>query len=219
MCQNQPMKIKILSESADYLVIEKPIGLTIHNENTKEPSVLTELGKSLLPVHRLDKETSGVVLLAKKKIAAALLADQFQNNKVRKVYQAILRGQMKKESFDWKWAISDKAEGRKNPQGVSKDRVAARTLGKVVKSNEYLTWVEIEIKSGRQHQIRKHAAIDGHPIVGDPRYNDLTYNEKIATRFGTDRMFLHAGLLEFEWEGKRLTFESKIPAEFKKLLS
>ena len=159
------------------------------------------------------------MVLAKNKIAAALLADQFQNNKVRKVYQAILRGPLKKETFTWKWAISDKAEGRKNPQGVSKDRVAAHTEGKLVKANDYLSWVEIELKTGRQHQIRKHAAIDGHPLVGDPRYNDLVYNEKIAARFGTDRMFLHAGLLEFEWEGKRLTFESKIPAEFKKLLS
>lgn len=213
------MKIKILSEKKDYVVIDKPIGLTIHNENTKERSVLSELGGTLFPVHRLDKETSGVVVLAKNKIAAALLADQFQNNKVRKIYQAVLRGPMKGEKFIWKWSISDKAEGRKNPRGMAKDRLPSETHGRVFKVNNYLTWVELELKSGRQHQIRKHAATDEHPIVGDPRYNDVAYNEKIAARFGSERMMLHAGLLEFEWEGKKLTFESKTPNEFNKLFA
>jgi tRNA pseudouridine65 synthase len=213
------MKIKILSQTPDYLVVEKPIGLTIHNENTREPSVLTALGGTLYPVHRLDKETSGVLILAKTPEAASVLSEQFQRHQVRKIYTAILRGSVKTEKLLWKWPLSDKAEGRKNPQGLSKDRKDCLTQGQVVAKNDYLSRVEIEIKTGRQHQIRKHAAIAKHPIVGDTRYNDSTYNEKITQRFGVERLFLHASLLEVTWKGKRLTFESPLPADFKKILN
>lgn len=213
------MKIKILSQTPDYVVIEKPIELTIHNENTKEKSVLSVLGGSLFPVHRLDKETSGVMVLAKNKQAAYLLAEQFQNHSVKKIYHAVLRGALKTDKIHWKKGLTDKAEGRKNPQGLAKDRSPCETIGKVLEKNAYLSLIEVEIKTGRQHQIRKHAAIAGHPIVGDERYNDKVYNEKIAQRFGTDRMFLHSTFLEFEWEGRRLSFKSETPKEFKKLLS
>ncbi len=213
------MKIKTLSQTPDYIVIDKPMGLTIHNENTKEVSVLSTLGGKLFPVHRLDKETSGVLVLAKNPTAAALLADQFQNHTVRKVYTAVLRGALKTDEVKWKWGLSDKAEGRKNPQGLAKDRKDCLTFGTVVKKNDYLTMVEVEIKTGRQHQIRKHAAVAKHPIVGDPRYNDAVYNEKIAQRFGNDRMFLHATTLEFTWNDKRMKFESHLPREFKALFT
>ncbi len=213
------IKIKIISDTSDYLVIDKPINLTIHNENTKEVSVLSTLGGSLFPVHRLDKETSGTLVLAKNKLAAALLADQFQNHKVKKVYKALIRGALSPEKIQWKWPLTDKAEGRKNPQGLSKDRKPCLTEGKVLKANDYLSLIEIQIKTGRQHQIRKHAALAKHPIVGDPRYNDLVYNEKISQRFGIERMYLHSAFIEFEWNGKKMTYESPLPPEFKKLMS
>lgn len=214
------MKIKKLAQTPDYLVIEKPPGLTIHNENTKEPSVLSHLGGSLFPVHRLDKETSGLVVLAKNATAAAVLAEQFRLHRVRKVYTALLRGSLPVGTkIHWKKALTDKAEGRKNPQGLARDRKDCLTEGQVIESNPYLSLVELEIKTGRQHQIRKHAALAKHPLVGDARYNDLSYNEKIQTRFGTDRMFLHASSLEFEWQGRRMNFTSPLPGDFHRLLS
>lgn len=213
------MDLKTLFENPDLFVIEKPVGLSVHNENPTEASVLTLLGGSPFLVHRLDKETSGMLLVAKSKTAAIELAGQFQNHRVKKVYHAVLRGAFTEPHVHWQWALTDKAEGRKNPQGSSSERKVCDTKGRVLKSNAFVSMIEIQIKTGRQHQIRKHAAISGHPVVGDPRYNDPKYNEKIAGRFETKRMFLHASLLEFAWKGKTIALESSLPPEFEKLFS
>ncbi len=211
------MEMKTLFENADLFVIEKPSGLSVHNDNPSDPSVLTLLGGNPFLVHRLDKETSGLLLLAKNKVAAIELANQFQNHRIKKIYHALLRGAIPEPSVHWQWALTDKAEGRKNPQGAVSERKVCDTKGRVLKTNGYISMLEVQIKTGRQHQIRKHAAIAEHPVIGDPRYNDLKYNEKIAQRFDTKRMFLHASLLEFDWKGKKVTMESTLPAEFEKL--
>lgn len=212
------MKLKHLSETSDFIVIEKPIGLSVHNDNTKEVSVVSLMGGKVLPVHRLDKETSGVLLVAKNKTAAAHLSGLFQSHEVRKIYHALLRGPLKKETLSWTKPLTDKAEGRRNPQGLSQDRVPSKTQGRVLKTNDYFTFVELELLTGRQHQIRKHAAIDLHPIIGDPRYNDPKHNEMILKRYHVERMFLHATSLEFHWNEKKYKYESSLPSDFKKLL-
>lgn len=211
--------LKILHETSEWLVVDKPAGLSVHNAT---PNVLTLLqqerpGVSLHLVHRLDQETSGVLLLAKNPKMAAQLMEVMNQNSTSKKYQAVLRGKMKEISASWQWALTDKAEGRKNPQGISKDRKPCTTLVKTLQSNDYFTWVECEILTGRQHQIRKHSAIAKHAIVGDSRYNDPKYNERIAGLYNTTRMFLHAFELKITIDKREWVFQSPPPPEFKTL--
>lgn len=213
--------LKILQESADWLVIDKPVGLSVHNEKVNVLTLLTQIKRnpnlSFHAVHRLDAETSGVLLVAKDAEVAAKLSEEMQKDS-RKLYQAVLRGEMKEDETSWDWKLSDKAEGRKNPQGLLKDRKDCETLVRVIEKNKYFTLAECEILTGRQHQIRKHSALAKHAIVGDARYNDPKYNERIAGIYDTDRMFLHAAELRMRIDGREQVFKAPLPAEFKALM-
>jgi len=214
--------LKILQESADWLVIDKPVGLSVHNEKVNVLTVLTQIKRnpnlSFHPVHRLDAETSGVLLVAKDAEVAAKLSEEMQKESCHKSYVALLRGEMEKDSAIWDAKLSDKAEGRKNPQGLLKDRKNCETRIKVIEKSKYFTLAECEILTGRQHQIRKHAALAKHAIVGDHAYNDPKYNERIAGIYGTERMFLHASELRLRIAGREVKFTAPLPAEFKTLL-
>lgn len=221
---NPAQKLSIIEKSKNWLVINKPPGISVHNEADDVRSILK---KQLQPgsfhdiylAHRLDKETSGLLLVATEQQTAAALAEQFQAHNTEKMYYAVLRGAMdvSDQWQEWSFPISDKAEGRKNPQGLSKDRVDAKTHYRVLESNKFFSLVEVRLLTGRQHQIRKHAAVAKHAIIGDSRYGDPKYNVKMAQIYGTDRMFLHAFRLGISIDGKTQTFETPLPEEFKKL--
>jgi tRNA pseudouridine65 synthase len=218
-------RIPVIQQSAKWIVINKPVGISVHNETQDVRGVLKKQLRpgsfdDIYPVHRLDKETSGVLMVALEAETASEFAEKFQNRQTEKTYYAILRGALpvNEKWQEWNFPISDKAEGRKNPQGLLKDRVAAKTQYRVLKSNKYFSLVEVNLLTGRQHQIRKHAALAGNPIVGDSRYNDGKYNEKMAELYNNDRMYLHASKLNFQIAGKVQTFETGLPTEFKALL-
>jgi len=203
--------IQILEENSDFIVIHKPHGLSVHNQT---PSVLEQLQGFKKPIHfvnRLDQETSGLMVLAQKPELHQKLVFALENG--HKFYRALLRSPWKNPAMKttWNWPISDKAEGRKNPQGTSADRKEARTEVTVLRTNKYFTEIQAEILTGRQHQIRKHSLLANHPIVGDKRYNEEKYNKNIEKFYGAPlHMQLHAEKLMFEYGGKVLIFESKI---------
>lgn len=218
-------RIPVVQQSAKWIVVNKPVGISVHNETSDLRAVLKKQLRpgsfdGIFPVHRLDKETSGVLMVALEAETASELAEKFQKKETSKSYYAILRGSLpvSEKWRTWDFPISDKAEGRKNPQGLLKDRVAAKTKYRVLQSNKYFTLVEVDLLTGRQHQIRKHAALAGNPIVGDPRYNDGKYNEKMAEIYGDDRMYLHAFKLSIPVQGRVQTFDTPMPAAFKALL-
>jgi RluA family pseudouridine synthase len=194
------LKIPVLFQNNDFIAVDKPAGLSVHNnedpDNLLKALQMQRAWSSLFPVHRLDKETSGVQVLALHDSAAKELASEFEAHNVEKIYVGVLRGQMKELKGVWKKPLTDKAEGRKNPQGLAKDRKPCETRFKVIESNAYFTMCEFQIMTGRQHQIRKHAAIAGHALVGDPRYGDKKYNERMAGLYKTERMQLHSKRVE-----------------------
>ena len=195
--------VSVVLENAFFIVLNKPEGVSTHNEN---PSLLDWLKERNLPqnfVNRLDQQTSGLVVIAQKPEYQEPLQTSLHAG--QKIYRALLRGGWKQEPLKWEWSLSDKAEGRKNPQGLAKERKSCLTLIEVLRTNTHLTEVFCEIKSGRQHQIRKHAALAKHPIVGDSRYNDDKYNQKISAMYQTDRMFLHAEKINFSFRGENYT--------------
>lgn len=192
--------IEVLIRSNDFVAVNKPKGISVHNNEDSE-NLLVLLEKQLqvsklYPVHRLDKETSGIQILGFNAETARQLSEEFQKRSVFKMYTGILRGQLKHDKGVWTWQLTDKAEGRHNPEGSAKERLECETRYQVIQKSKYFSVCEFQLITGRQHQIRKHAAIAGHHIVGDSRYGETKYNQKIAALYKTDRMFLHCAKIE-----------------------
>ncbi|AZZ36456.1 hypothetical protein CIK05_06525 [Bdellovibrio sp. qaytius] len=201
--------ISILENNVFFIVLNKPEGVSVHNE---KPSLLDWLVERKLPqsfVNRIDQQTSGLVVVAHDPKDHEALTQSLQSG--QKIYRALLRGGWndKPHSLQWDLPLSDKAEGRKNPQGKASDRKNCLTLVNVVRTNQYFTEVLCEIKTGRQHQIRKHAVLAKHAIMGDTRYNDESYNLKMGAMYKTERMFLHAEELKFKFQGKEYHIKSE----------
>ena len=213
------IQIAVLYQDKDFLAVQKPAGVSVHN-NEDPQNLLLMLQQQLsvtklYPVHRLDKETSGIQLLALNEISARNLSSEFEKRTVDKIYAGVLRGELKQAQGIWNQALTDKAEGRKNPAGMSRDRIACETQFQVLNSNKFFSLCQFKLITGRQHQIRKHSALMNHPLVGDARYGDPKYNKKMADLYKTDRMFLHCHQIKILGQ----SFESPIPEIFKKLIS
>lgn len=213
-------EISILFENREVVVVDKPVGISIHNADASESSSdLIEILcrqfnlSTLFPVHRLDKDTSGVQILARSSEAAATWSQEFQRDQVVKIYEGVTRGALKVPDVIWRMPITDRAEGRNNPAGVSGNRVNAETRVRVLKSNRYFSHCQFQLVTGRQHQIRKHCAMQKHPLVGDRRYGEPSYNLRMSDIYKTDRMFLHSNRVEIRGH----VFESEIPPEFQTL--
>jgi RluA family pseudouridine synthase len=216
------IEIPIVFQNSEIVVVDKPVGLSIHNGESSELdsdliSILcSQLDASkMFPVHRLDKETSGLQIVALSSEAASIWAQEFQNDRVLKFYEGVARGTLSERKGTWLKPITDRSEGRVNPAGLSSNRVPAETRFQVLGSNKYFSRVRYELITGRQHQIRKHSAIYKHPLVGDRRYGDQNYNARMTDIYGTDRMFLHSARIHLR--GK--VFECPAPPEFDKLVA
>lgn len=200
-----PPDIEPIYEDDNVLVIDKPAGLLsmAKGEFTTEPT-LEDYG---LLVHRLDRDTSGVVILAKNEATQSYLRRQFQERKTHKTYYAIVEGRPKLDEAKIDLPIE---RSLKSPTTfiVSPSGKPSVTFYKVLKSDGRYSLLELKPITGRTHQLRVHLKYLGHPILGDRIYGD----EK------ADRLYLHAGSLEITIPGPdggiRKTFLSKLPEEF-----
>jgi 23S rRNA-/tRNA-specific pseudouridylate synthase len=211
--------IKIIYNSNNILVVDKPIGVSVHNDDWDE-SLIQIIKKNypsldLFPIHRLDKETSGIQIFALSSAKAKELGKELQSEDTVKVYIGILRGKVEEASGSWSLPLTDKSEGRKNPQGIKNQRISCRTDYTVLKSNSYFSLCEFKIYTGRQHQIRKHAALSKHAIVGDDRYGEPKYNKKMAQIYNQNRMYLHCHKMTLIGH----TFISETPKDFNGLFA
>lgn len=198
--------IQILAENNFFYVVDKPAGLSVHNASPSVSEQLKVLNKPEHFVNRLDLETSGLMIVAQKPDYHEPLSKALAEG--TKTYRALLRGVVDDDKVTCSKPLTDQAEGRKNPQGTSKIRFPCKTDFLVLRTSDYLTEVDAIIHTGRQHQIRKHAALMNHAIVGDKRYNEDKYNEKIFKIYNVHRMFLHARKIEFTFNNENYIFES-----------
>ncbi len=201
-----PSMIQILAENNFFYVIDKPAGLSVHNASPSVSDQLKQLKKPEHFVNRLDLETSGLMIVAQKPEYHEPLSLALSQGV--KTYRTLLRGVIDDDKVTCNKPLTDQAEGRKNPQGVSKIRFPCKTDFLVLRTSDYLTEADAIIHTGRQHQIRKHAALMNHAIVGDKRYNEDKYNEKIFKIYNVNRMFLHARKIEFKFNTADYIFES-----------
>jgi len=234
--------IPVLQIGKGWLGVNKPAGISIHNDpgedlcswaqaycfQNKEinKTVAPDPAYGFHPVHRLDRETSGVVLLACTREAHGFLSAQFESRRVKKIYTALLHGAL---SFphdnsawqQWTWPLTKAAGGRGNPAG-SGLRIPCETHYRLLSFTSRYTLVEISLLTGRKHQIRRHAAIAGHAVVGDARYGTSRAADYLRRRFGFDRLALHACSLTLLTPGSSLPeaiSAPQLPAQIEALLT
>lgn len=223
----EEIPLDIIYEDDDILVVNKQKGLVVHPGNGNPNGTLVNavmahckdslsgIGGEIRPgiVHRIDKDTSGLLIIAKNDKAHINMSEQIKNHQVKKTYIALVRGHMKenKATIDMPIARSDK---ERTKMAVSKRGKRAVTHVTVLEKFEKFTLLEVIIETGRTHQIRVHLAEIGYPIVGDFVYS----NGK--NPFGVEGQMLHSSRLEFKHPitGQEIKLEAPLPQYFKNIL-
>ena len=214
-----------LLEDEHLLAIDKPAGVAVHGGSGVSFGVIEQLrqarpqAKLLELVHRLDRETSGILLVAKKRSALKNLQDQFRERETGKTYLALVQGEWpaKLKVIDQplhKYLLPDGERRVKVTTPDDPDGMRSITLVKVAQRLQGCTLLEVTIKTGRTHQIRVHLASNGHPIAGDDKYGNFEWNKALHKQ-GLKRMFLHAWRLQFNHpaSAERVALQAELPAE------
>ena len=223
----QDIPIEIIYEDSDIIVVNKPKGMVVHPANGNPDGTLVNaimnickdslsgIGGEIRPgiVHRIDKDTSGLLIIAKNDKAHINLSEQIKNREITKKYVALVRGNIKEKNATIDMPIGRSDKDRKK-MAVRKDGKNAVTHFDVIQRYEGYTYLDIKIDTGRTHQIRVHLAEIGYPIVGDSVYSNG------RNPFGVEGQMLHAKSLEFKHPitGKVLKLEAPLPKYFKEVL-
>ena len=193
----------VLLEDEDLLIVDKPSGVAVHGGSGISSGVIEQLRiarpglRFLELVHRLDRATSGVLILAKKRTALTGLHAQLREGAVRKHYLALVLGEWKDAKRNVKAALHKYVSASGERRVVVDDEgQQAHTVFRLVRNLPGCSLLDAELKTGRTHQIRVHLAHVGYPIAGDDKYGDFDANKRLA-KLGLKRMFLHAASLEF----------------------
>ena len=215
----------LLLEDDALMAIDKPAGVAVHGGSGVSFGVIEQLrqarplAKLLELVHRLDRETSGILLVAKKRSALKHVQDQFRERETGKTYLALVQGQWPEklkviDSALHKFLLPDGERRVRVTSNEDPDGMRSITLVKVAERWDACSLLEVTIKTGRTHQIRVHLASQGHPIAGDDKYGDFEWNKSLQKQ-GLKRMFLHAWRLQFTHPatGKRVELKSNLPPE------
>ncbi len=233
--QPEEMALSVLFEDDDLLVVNKPPGLVVHPAAGHEEHTLVNallhhcaghlsgIGGVARPgiVHRLDKETSGCLVVAKNDIAHLALAEQFSGREVQKTYQAILCGELPKETGEINAPIARHPNQRKRMAVVSGGR-ESRTSYRILKRLRGATLVEAQLHTGRTHQIRVHFQHLGFPVVGDTVYGkNQNARLKEVARYAAARQMLHSYTLSFRHPrtGEPIVCQAPLPEDFLATLS
>lgn len=224
---NSEMKFKIIFKNDDFLIIEKPAGLTVHPTSFDEKDTLInglvakfpeieEIGDDHLRpgiVHRLDKETSGVMIVARDQKNFEEFKKKFKEKKIEKTYLALVHGHLKEKKGKIEKSIARSSNYKKQVIAGRKTKTKIRpavTEYEVLKSFSNFDLVEVKPKTGRMHQIRIHLFSLGHPVVGDKKYK----LKKMLEEISSSRHLLHSAEVEFALGGKRYKFSSPMPNDF-----
>jgi len=231
-------RIPVVACGSRWLVVDKPWGMSIHNDPGGDlcsmvmaavrAGRLSAVGQDLSAihaVHRLDRDTSGIVLLAGDSETLAFFGGQFAARAVRKQYLAVVHGRLEgpsadEDRIDWSWPLTAAAGGRNDPMGKGK-RIPCTTRWRPLAHSLHYSLVECEPLTGRKHQIRRHAKLAGHPVVGDRRYGSARSLAYLRRHHDFNRLGLHAHTLTLCLPGNpgTTTFQScGLPEAMRQLL-
>lgn len=233
-----PREFPVVFEDDAFMAIDKPAGVAVHGGSGVSFGVIEQMRQArpqarlLELVHRLDRETSGLLLIAKKKSALKALQDQFRERETGKTYLTLVKGTWpaKLKVLDQplhKYLLPDgerrvRVTSKDDPDGM-RSVTLVRVVGRVAAPAELpagladgFSLLEVTIKTGRTHQIRVHLSSAGYPIAGDDKYGDFELNRQLA-RVGLKRMFLHAWRLRLTHPvaGNAIELHAELPAELK----
>ncbi|QTE23133.1 pseudouridine synthase [Polaribacter cellanae] len=220
------MSVTIIFEDEHILCVSKPNNMLVHHahhsRNIAEETSLLQLikdekGLKVYPIHRLDRKTSGIILLAKEKEFVSKFQKLFTNNKIEKTYYGIVRG----FSPDEKTIDSPVKGGDANTHKEALtylqtlEKITLNIPVKPYNSSRY-SLVELKPKTGRMHQLRVHANKISYPLIGDPKYGDKNHNVMFEENFNCKKMFLHAGKLEFThpFSSEKLILKANFPKDW-----
>ena len=217
-------KLPVLYEDESVLAIDKPAGLAVHGGSGVAHGVIESL-RSMRPqarflelVHRLDRDTSGVLLVAKRRSALIALHEMLRTRGMDKRYLVGVAGRFRNELQRVRHALATRRtrEGEKRVS-VSDEGQEAETVLRLVERGTRFSLLEAELLTGRTHQIRVHLAHLGHPVLGDDKDGDFELNRELR-KLGLKRMFLHAAKLAFPHPetGETLALESALPADLER---
>ena len=206
----------IIFEDDEMLVLDKPAHLAVHSGTAHSFGLIDLLKHKYTDdiglVHRLDKDTSGCLIIAKSRTVLLDLQKLFRESQVEKIYQVLVVGrwqQPRRVSMPLRRAVQK--------QTVADYGKHAITNFTVLHSLKDYSLMSVSLITGRTHQIRVHAAHCGHPVAGDNKYGDFSNNRKLA-QLGLKRIFLHAHKVSFKWREKLLSFEAPLPDPLQKLI-
>jgi len=236
----ESIPLEILYEDADVVVINKPAGMVVHQGAGNRSGTLVNallghcddlsgIGGELRPgiVHRIDKDTSGIIVAAKNDRAHLSLSEQFRLHSVKRVYRALVFGAMKEESGRIESAIGRHPVDRKRMSGTARHGKRAVTRWRVLARYDRVTLLELRLETGRTHQIRVHLSETGHPLVGDEVYGGSgrlagigdPRLKKLIMELG--RQALHAMALGFRHpaDGRYLEFTTELPEDMQRIIT
>jgi 23S rRNA pseudouridine955/2504/2580 synthase len=218
---------RIIHEDESLLVIDKPAGAAVHGGSGVSYGIVEQLrlerpeAPFLELVHRLDRDTSGVLMLAKKRPALTAMHRELREGRVRKFYSVLIKGRWTDTTRSVRLPLDKRVlPSGERRVGVSASGVPSHTVFRLQRRWSGYSLLEAELKTGRTHQIRVHLAHLGFPIAGDDKYGDFALNKALA-REGLPRMFLHAHriIARHPSTGAPLTLEAPLPAELEAFLA
>ncbi len=211
------IEASVIHSDTDLLVVAKPAGLAVHGGSGLAFGVIESLrasrpSETLELVHRLDRDTSGLLLVARNRPALRTLHGLLREGLVEKRYLALLKGSwnLGTKTIDAPLATRARQGGTRVVKVAESGKASDSTFSPVDFFGARATLLEVNLGTGRTHQIRVHAAHAGHPVAGDDKYGDREFNTEMEG-LGLKRLFLHAQSLSFEWPGSQKTFAVSQP--------
>ncbi|MBS2021039.1 MAG: RluA family pseudouridine synthase [Deltaproteobacteria bacterium] len=220
----------VIYEDEHLLIVDKPAGMAVHPGSGIEHDTLVDQARAYLerqglvlqpgeykpsPAHRLDRETSGVVIVAKTRQAMVKLTEQFTEGVPQKKYLALAKGRFQKDrgTIELRLAEHQQSAQSKSTRGVNMQEAVTHWVR--LAGGPESSLLELTIETGRTHQIRRHLAAIGHPVAGDGKHGDFPFNRHVKARYGLKRMFLHSAYLALPHPitGKRLQLQAPLPKE------
>lgn len=217
----------VIYEDDGLLIINKPSGIAVHGGSGLSYGVIEGLRKlyaaqhlQLELVHRLDRDTSGCLVIAKKRSALRRMHELMRENKVCKRYAALCKGHWRGDERRIDAPLAKFERSGERMVHVSAGGKDAASIFRVRSRFENATLLEVELITGRTHQIRVHSLHAGHPLAGDDKYGDPDFNQAMKA-FGLRRLFLHAASLRFPWgdDGRALQIEAPLPEALQQVLA
>jgi 23S rRNA pseudouridine955/2504/2580 synthase len=220
----KPLELPVVYEDAALLVVDKPSGVAVHGGSGVSFGVIESLrasrpgAKFLELAHRLDRDTSGLLVVAKKRSALVELHRMLREGEMEKEYLTVVKGHWAGKARELRESLHKYVDAKGERRvAVHENGMHAATRVQPLKSGEQFSMLAVRLLTGRTHQIRVHLAHAGHPILGDDKYGDFELNHRLE-RAGVRRLFLHASRLAFRHPltGDRIDLKAPLPLEMKR---